>query len=54
VKAATRAADALKAERLGLLTAIHIRFTMTAMLGIDGLRHRPLGACNPPPAYRAL
>ena len=53
-QAIDKVTEALKNQGFGVLTDIDIQKTMKDKLGIDRLRYRILGACNPGYANRAL
>jgi hypothetical protein len=53
-EAVVLATDALKAQGFGVLTTIDVQQTLKAKLDRDFRKYVILGACNPPPADRAL
>jgi uncharacterized protein (DUF302 family) len=52
--AVARTTDALQSQRFGVLTSIDVQQTLKAKLDRDFRKYVLLGACNPPPADRAL
>ena len=52
--ALNRVAEALKAEQFGIISRIDLHATFKEKLGVDGLPHAILGACNPQLAHKAV
>ncbi len=52
--AVERVTEALKAEGFGIITTIDVTETFKVKLGVDFMRYRILGACNPGFAHKAL
>lgn len=53
-QAVERVTEALKAQGFGIITTIDVTETFKAKLGVDFMRYRILGACNPGFAHKAL
>ena len=53
-QATQKTVEALKTEGFGVLTEIDVKATFKQKLNADFRRYVILGACNPPPAHRAL
>lgn len=53
-EAVAKTTDALKSEGFGIITTIDITSTFKEKLGVDFMRYRVLGACNPGFAHEAL
>ena len=53
-EAITRVTEALKAEQFGIISRIDLHATFKEKLGVDGLPHAILGACNPKLAHKAV
>ena len=46
--------EALKVEQFGIISRIDLHTTFKKKLGVDGLPHTILGACNPKLAHKAV
>ena len=53
-EAIERVTEALKAEQFGIISRIDLHTTFKKKLGVDGLPHTILGACNPKLAHKAV
>jgi uncharacterized protein (DUF302 family) len=53
-EAIERVTQELKAEQFGIISRIDLHTTFKKKLGLDGMPHTILGACNPKLAYKAV
>jgi uncharacterized protein (DUF302 family) len=53
-EAINRVTEALKTEQFGIVSRIDLHTTFKEKLGVDGMPHTILGACNPKLAHKAV